>query len=401
MLKWLSAILAGTLLTLPLQTSQAAGPKAGTICNKLYQKQTYAGKRYICIRSGRKLVWDKGVNLYSPSPSPSSSSELSPSPLSTLPPVAVTVTFDNLIQNEKNISFTAWEKASKVILASSAKNAPVNIFTGPKTTPLFEETSLPVSLVSRLFPNNEEAKTVIWIRYGYDDIAWAESLVKEKLSSSDFEQITRNQGGALAPSNCESSLKICRGSYQQTGPSGTALIMQGVPSVSGPYSPSSDPNFITGQLEAHEYLHSLQRIPMLNKNLPRWAPAWWREGSADWVKFASVNYLDYTVYKKSLMDSCASDCIKLSEADINEMLSTVNGESLAPKFSSFLNYTIGSQVIEKLVSIKGPSIIIDLYVEMGKGQSFEDAFNTVMNEKWADAIPILSQSVFDNLHPSS
>ena len=226
MRKWLSAILAGTLLTLPLQTSQASSPKVGTICNKLHQKQTYAGKSYICIRSGKKLVWDKGVNLPSltPSPSTSSSSELSPSPLSTLPPVAVTVTFDNLIQNEKNISFTAWEKASKVILASSAKNAPVNIFTGPKTTPLFEETSLPVSLVSRLFPNNEEAKTVIWIRYGYDDIAWAESLVKEKLSSSDFEQITRNQGGALAPSNCESSLKICRGSYQQTGQIGRAHV---------------------------------------------------------------------------------------------------------------------------------------------------------------------------------
>ena len=104
-----------------------------------------------------------------------------------VPPVAVTVTFDNLIQNEKNISFTAWEKASKVILASSAKNAPVNIFTGPKTTPLFEETSLPVSLVSRLFPNNEEAKTVIWIRYGYDDIAPTTVIVEGEMDKLAVE----------------------------------------------------------------------------------------------------------------------------------------------------------------------------------------------------------------------
>ena len=59
MRKSLSAVVAVTVLILPTQSSQAANPKIGTTCNKLNLKQTYAGKSYICIRSGKKLVWDK------------------------------------------------------------------------------------------------------------------------------------------------------------------------------------------------------------------------------------------------------------------------------------------------------------------------------------------------------
>ena len=37
--------------------------KAGTICKKLGQTSTSSGYKYTCIKSGKKLVWDRGVKI--------------------------------------------------------------------------------------------------------------------------------------------------------------------------------------------------------------------------------------------------------------------------------------------------------------------------------------------------
>ena len=50
----------------------AANPKAGATCSKAGLTQTYAGKKFTCIKSGKKLVWDKGA-LTNTSPIPKSS----------------------------------------------------------------------------------------------------------------------------------------------------------------------------------------------------------------------------------------------------------------------------------------------------------------------------------------
>jgi hypothetical protein len=40
---------------------QAATPKAGAKCTKAGSTATAAGKKFTCIKSGTKLVWNKGV----------------------------------------------------------------------------------------------------------------------------------------------------------------------------------------------------------------------------------------------------------------------------------------------------------------------------------------------------
>ena len=60
MRKWISVLLVGFLVLLPLQISQAATPKPGGTCSKLNFKQTYLTKEYTCVKSGKKLIWDKG-----------------------------------------------------------------------------------------------------------------------------------------------------------------------------------------------------------------------------------------------------------------------------------------------------------------------------------------------------
>ena len=67
-------VIGSLVLTLNLSTA-AAAVKPGTTCKKLGQISTTAGIKYTCIKSGKKLLWNKGVGTKSTSPNaPASSS---------------------------------------------------------------------------------------------------------------------------------------------------------------------------------------------------------------------------------------------------------------------------------------------------------------------------------------
>jgi M6 family metalloprotease-like protein len=55
-----------------------AAVKAGSPCSKAGIKSVSAGKTYTCMKSGKKLVWDKGVLIVKPEPAPSVSASAKP-----------------------------------------------------------------------------------------------------------------------------------------------------------------------------------------------------------------------------------------------------------------------------------------------------------------------------------
>lgn len=63
-----------------LPTSNAATPVPGKPCSKLGQVQFQKSKNYTCIKSGKKLVWNKGVAVQKPTPTPTAtlSGQVSP-----------------------------------------------------------------------------------------------------------------------------------------------------------------------------------------------------------------------------------------------------------------------------------------------------------------------------------
>ena len=64
-------------LTLVVSVAQAA-VKAGSVCSKLGSTSTVSGKKYTCIKSGKKLVWNKGVKVAAPMPTNSQTSASAP-----------------------------------------------------------------------------------------------------------------------------------------------------------------------------------------------------------------------------------------------------------------------------------------------------------------------------------
>jgi hypothetical protein len=88
---------------------QAATPKAGTKCSKAGASATAAGKKFTCIKSGTKLVWNKGVAVKA-APKPSVNPVFKPveptptptptaTPTTTPTPTAVQVFRNNGPQN--------------------------------------------------------------------------------------------------------------------------------------------------------------------------------------------------------------------------------------------------------------------------------------------------------------
>ena len=66
----------------------ATPPKAGSICSKQGAIKNYQGKRFTCIKSGKKLVWNKGVvkKKASPASTPAPTATPTPSPTPTSTP---------------------------------------------------------------------------------------------------------------------------------------------------------------------------------------------------------------------------------------------------------------------------------------------------------------------------
>jgi M6 family metalloprotease-like protein len=68
-----------------VSSNSYAAVKAGSSCSKVGIKSVSAGKTYTCVKSGKKLVWDKGA--MNPAAKPSSNDLASPSPTPSAKPV--------------------------------------------------------------------------------------------------------------------------------------------------------------------------------------------------------------------------------------------------------------------------------------------------------------------------
>ena len=59
----LSYLLVVALCIAPIQQASAATAKAGMKCSKIKATSIVKGKKFTCIKSGKNLVWNKGVTV--------------------------------------------------------------------------------------------------------------------------------------------------------------------------------------------------------------------------------------------------------------------------------------------------------------------------------------------------
>ena len=358
-------------------------PIPGALCSKTGSYQVFNGIKYSCVKVGNKSVWDKGLKL-----------PILAQPIST----KTAISFENLYQLRKSISYLAWLRTSETVKRSKSKLGAVEIYTGPNTKPFFDNYPLALSLVSRAFPNQQEPTRTIVIRFKYADLDWAKNTLKEKLSTADFEKLDSRENGTELTGRCDNDSQNCRGAMEQAfGENGELnLIIQGIANGDDPNDPTGKARFYSGMVEAHEYFHGLQAIPITGKS-DRWPLTWFVEGSAEWVQNVAINSNNFKAYSLFLDSDCNGSCVELSQVEIAQFISTEDQKSLPTKFERFLNYSLGSRVIEALVAIKGQDALIEMYKQMATKITFAQAFKNTYGVDWNYAIPILSKVIYANI----
>ena len=79
----LSLLLITALCVVVIPDASALTAKAGAKCTKVKATSVVKGKKYTCIKSGKKLIWNKGVAV-KPAAKPTSKPTPTPSPAVTL-----------------------------------------------------------------------------------------------------------------------------------------------------------------------------------------------------------------------------------------------------------------------------------------------------------------------------
>jgi M6 family metalloprotease-like protein len=166
----------------------AAAPKAGTACKKAGQTSTLAGIKYTCVKSGKKLVWNKGVAIKkaepAPVPTPETKVEVK-SLLSNDPRITALSTLTSL-EICKTVDKTPEYDQNRVIMHKNGFPRPVKSVSGKKSAKILV---IPMSFTDLPF-RKEKYQRVQLFTSDLDTLNETIPLVKEsykKLSGGRFD----------------------------------------------------------------------------------------------------------------------------------------------------------------------------------------------------------------------
>lgn len=415
-----------TILALIIPTASFAAPKAGASCPKVGKSESLGNKRFTCIKSGKKLIWNKGVPRKSseaPTVQPNSTEAAPANPATSATstndsglkwpvPAQRPASIQDLYENRLGIAYAAWSNTAKVMNSSSPKVPPFEVFIGPNSVPWHKNYKEIIELVSRAIPNQIMPKKVNIIYYNFGDLQWAESQMRKLVSADEYSEMDRSEGGALVSSNCQQQLQNCLGAKAKTLQNNEkAFLLMGVSNQVGMFEKDGGKYGSSGEEEAnrkgmilaHEYFHTLQIGPMsFSQNLQRgdWPPAWIQEGSATFMQNATINsssYENYMEYRKASLGGLI-ERTGMQEDFIVQFLSQKNWAAnpdwggVSPDWS----YQLGARITEILVALKGPESTVEIFNLMSKKSGFESSFKSAFGFDFDSAIPTIAKTIAAN-----
>lgn len=346
----------------------ATPPKAGSVCSKLGIEKTYRGKKFICIKSNRKLVWSKGVvvkrpttttsAIHTPTPTPTATPSPTPTPTSTLrdfEPWSIDIDAKTL-SDQAQRNFVAWAKSRRTIPKKHTQIIQENPYAN-RISILKKADDLGAQLFSTYF--QQGSITVIGA---------SENWTLNELSKSGW------------------AATACRDPYI----SGVNLCLdfnrrQGyVVTREAAYDPTS-PGADGGALLAHEYFHLVQanlsnslngiRTKSGDASSANAVPAWFLEGTAEFVGYSvgalSQNASYWDGRPRMLSSSPPEESVNRNSIADYE-IRTCCGNS-APTYP----YNIGQVATEFIVASIGFQKMLDIWIDYGVSRNFEASFEKI------------------------
>jgi hypothetical protein len=369
-----------------------AAVKAGSSCSKAGIKSVIAGKTYTCVKSGKKLVWNKGVAIPVAKPAPSASASAapgtsaSPTPKASVAPAVEypkgPTSFDDLVENYQGISYAAWSKSSEAIKTSTWKSPTFKAETGPNTKLTYATPAVAFDLVKRMYGDFDSSPDFTVLSFGYEDRMWAQEKMKAIQPSSTWQWITYTA--------CATK-ETCWGGGMFTDPQGKGLLVLTTEVV--------DANHTTGTLEAHEYTHAVQqnqmRGPQPWPTTGNWPPTWYLEGQAEFSQNASIYHESFSLYTKNRREVSQGlfQDSKITSQWIQEYFTLHQTSAWFDKYDRWRQYDLGGMLVEVLTALKGPASTMEVWKQCGSGMTFAAAFEKVYGISFEKALPTISKAI--------
>ena len=379
----------------------AAAPKAGAKCNKMGKTATAAGKKFTCVKSGKKLVWNKGVLIKKPlpvaTPTPSPTPSPSPEPTSTPTPSATAtptptptptpkdLTFSNILENVDEIALNVFSQYEKLMSTSFQSTTKVTLINGPNTIPITHNPTAAFQTASKIFQNFKQPEEVFAIYYSYKDREWAK------------QQLAAKAGNIIANFQFSySCLNVaCTGASANITLDWNAISHYGRPEFANLLRSRQ----LDGELEIHEHIHSISAFQLKprNANYYNLVPDWFAEGypTVAGKLGATTTFAQYSLKRFETIVSMPP------QADIKDyrpenILRFYESFSKFPEVSNFQRdylYTLGWSTTEALAAIGGIDSTMNLYLETVNGLTFKQAFKKIYGIEWDAAAPVLAEVV--------
>jgi hypothetical protein len=391
MKKLLAVLVTAALFLVPINAIAAV--KAGDACKKVGTTATANGKKFTCVKSGKKLVWNKGIAIPKPKPvelpvpTPTPSVSVTPSPSPTPAPIIekAPTGFNDLVENFKGVYIGVWNSSNAKITANPVLDVKQNIFLGPNTKLPNVEIPEMYSRGTQFFAGFVQPKKFNALYFVFEDIKWAEDKVLQLYSQpGEIQQVARN---------CQSAQR-CNGANASVPQLDTGHANYGV--VIG----ASNPYHAKGGIEIHEYAHMVQMMQFQGKPTQKMSgglgllPNWFVEGHAHLAgNVGSARTLaEYREFRSFWLNANAEGLPGYWPESIESFY-----EKLAPgKFDPSVNsnvYSIGYFTVEALASIKGVDSTIEIVKQVSDGATWDQAFLKVYGITWKEAAPILAKTV--------
>ena len=389
-------LLVALILTLvPITAFSAQKINPGSTCKVYKQKVTNQNKVYTCIKSGKKLVWNKGVAVVTPTPTPTPTQVV----------IEVPTSFNDLFENRSGIAYSIWSKVKVKMSGSKTELPPIEIYRGPDTPIYIENPAAFFKQVVQLFSGVALPKKVVVFYWSYKD---AEIMAAKALSIMGRENDQKNFDETSGPwVSCNSQVS-CAVGHAVIGLDGTAYIGIGLPETRAEAERSGGGK---GGVEKVEFIHALQLfnyhtnslvLKGLGQNIqsPYFPPIWLNYGGENLtsdILFHSDNYMNFKStrglkdWTDQVIPNFSIEWLN-TYLDIKKLGKDWNDSSYS---KSAPNSVMGSYLTEIFVSIKGPSVMLDFHEQMSKKVSFSDAFQNIFGVSWQSAQPELVRVIYD------